>query len=99
MGKAKFVPLDDRVLVERAKAKEVTDGGIVLPEGAKERPCEGVVVALGTGKLLDDGSARPFSVMVGEVVMFSSYSGTPIEVSGSEYLVMPESDILGVVTG
>lgn len=99
MAKAKLKPLNDKVLVKRLEAEEVTKGGIVLPDSAKEKPKEGKVVALGDGKLLDDGKRAPFQVQVGERVLFSSYAGTDVKVEGEEYLILSEDDILAVVEG
>ena len=92
-------PLNDKVLVERLEAEEVTKGGIVLPDSAKEKPKEGKIIALGDGRLLDDGKRAPFQVKTGDRVLFSSYAGTEIKISGDEYLIMREDDILAVVEG
>ena len=99
MAKPKVKPLNDKVLVERLEAEEVTKGGIVLPDSAKEKPKEGKIISLGDGKLLDDGKRAPFQVAVGDRVIFSSYAGTEIKVDGNEYLIMGEDDILAVVEG
>lgn len=99
MANPRVKPLNDKVLVERLEAEEVTKGGIVLPDSAKEKPKEGKIIALGDGKLLDDGKRAPFQVAVGNRVIFSSYAGTEIKVDGSEYLIMGEDDILAVVEG
>ena len=87
------------ILVKRMGRQEVTKGGIVLPDSAKEKPKEGKIIALGDGKLLDDGKRAPFQVAVGDRVLFSSYAGTEIKIDGSEYLIMGEDDILAVVEG
>ena len=92
-------PLNDKVLVERLEAEEVTKGGIVLPDSAKEKPKEGKIIALGDGRLLDDGKRAPFQVKTGDRVLFSSYAGTEIKISGDEYLIMGEDDLLAVVEG
>ena len=92
-------PLNDKVLVERLEAEEVTKGGIVLPDSAKEKPKEGKILALGDGRLLEDGKRAPFQVKAGDRVLFSSYAGTEIKVDGNEYLIMGEDDILAVVEG
>jgi chaperonin GroES len=97
MAKPKVKPLNDKVLVERLEAEEVTKGGIVLPDSAKEKPKEGKIIALGDGKLLEDGNRALFQVKVGDRVLFSSYAGTEIKVEGTEYLIMGEDDILAVV--
>jgi chaperonin GroES len=90
-------PLGEKVLIQRLEAEEVTKGGIVLPDTAKEKPQEGTVVALGDGKLLDDGTRSEFQVAQGDRVLFASYAGTDIKVDGEEYLLMSESDILAVI--
>ena len=95
----KIRPLADKVLIKRLEAEAVTKGGIVLPESAKEKPRQGKVVALGDGKLLDDGSRAAFQVAVDNVVLFSSYAGTEIKVDGIDYLLMDESDILAIISG
>ncbi|MBL8693858.1 MAG: co-chaperone GroES [Planctomycetes bacterium] len=89
-------PLGDRILVKRVEAEEKTKGGIVLPDTAKEKPREGMVLALGEGRLLDDGKRAPFSVKVNDRVLFSSYAGTEVKWDGEEYLILGEDDILGV---
>ena len=97
MAKTNFRPLGDKVLVRRLEAEEVTAGGIVLPDTAKEKPKEGKVLRLGDGKLLDDGKRAPFQVEVGNLVLFSSYAGTEIKIDGEEHLIMSEDDILAVI--
>ena len=99
MAKPRVKPLNDKVLVERLEAEEVTKGGIVLPDSAKEKPKEGKILALGDGRLLEDGKRAPFQVKAGDRVLFSSYAGTEIKVDGNEYLIMGEDDILAVVEG
>ncbi|MFT5287850.1 MAG: chaperonin GroES [Planctomycetota bacterium] len=96
-SKVNIRPLGDRVLVQRTAAEEKTAGGILLPESAKEKPKEGKIVALGTGKLLDDGSRSEFAVKVGERVLFTAYGGTDVKFNDTDYLIMHESDILGVI--
>ncbi len=93
----KIRPLADKVLIERVEAETMTKGGIVLPDSAKEKPRRGKVVALGDGKLLEDGSRGEFQVKKGDLVLFSAYGGTEIKVDGKEYLIMEESDILAIV--
>ena len=93
----KIEPLGDKVLVERLEAEEKTSGGIVLPDTAKEKPKEGKVIAVGEGKLLENGKRADFQVKKGDDVLFSSYAGTEITVDGEEYLVMPEEDIIAVI--
>ncbi len=96
--KVNIRPLDDRVLVQRTEAEEKTSGGILLPESAKEKPKEGKIIALGNGKLLDSGERADFSVKVGDRVLFTSYGGTDVKYAGEDYLIMHESDLLGVIS-
>lgn len=91
------VPLRDKILVKRLEAEEMTKGGIVLPESAKEKPKEGSVVAVGEGKILDDGERGTMSVKKGDLVLFSSYAGTEIKVDGEELLIMGEDEVLAVI--
>ncbi|RME87276.1 MAG: co-chaperone GroES [Planctomycetota bacterium] len=93
----KIVPLYDKVVVKRVEAEEKTKGGIVLPETAKEKPREGIIIELGDGKLLSNGERAKFQVKKGDRVIFSSYAGTEIKVNGEEYLIMSEDDILAVI--
>jgi chaperonin GroES len=93
----KIRPLADKVLIKRLEAEETTKGGIILPDTAKEKPKRGKIVALGEGKLLDDGSRAKFQVKKGDEVIFQSYGGTEIKVDGEEMLIMTEDDILAVV--
>ena len=95
--KASIRPLGDRVLVRRVEAEEKTAGGILLPESAKEKPKEGVIVALGEGRTLDNGERSSFSVKKGNRVLFTAYGGTEVKYDGQEYLIMREDDILGVI--
>ena len=97
MAKLNIRPLGEKVILQRVEATEVTKGGIVLPDSAKEKPKRGVVKAIGTGRLLDDGTRSPMQVKKGEEVFFTSYAGTEIKVDGDEYLIMDESDVLGIV--
>lgn len=90
-------PLGDRVLVEPAEEKEVKKGGIIIPDSAKEKPMEGIVVALGTGKTDDNGKKIPFEVKVKDRVLISKYGGTEIKVDGKEYKILNTDDILAVV--
>lgn len=90
-------PLADRVLLQRVEPEEKTAGGILLPESAKEKPKEGIVMALGEGKTLDDGSKTTFSVSVGDRVLFTSYAGTDVKYGGEEYIIMREDDILAII--
>ncbi|HOD82796.1 MAG: 10 kDa chaperonin [Planctomycetes bacterium ADurb.Bin126] len=93
----KIRPLGEKVLIKRLEAEEKTKGGIVLPDTAKEKPQKGTILALGDGKLLDDGTRAAFQVKVGDKVLFASYAGTEIKVEGTEYMLMDESDILAVL--
>jgi len=93
----KIRPLGEKVLIKRLEAEEKTKGGIVLPDTAKEKPQKGTILALGDGKLLDDGTRTAFQVKVGDKVLFASYAGTEIKVEGTEYMLMDESDILAVL--
>jgi chaperonin GroES len=99
MAKTKLRPLDDRVVVEPVEAEERTAGGIVLPDSAKEKPQRGKVVAVGPGKLLDNGQRGQLSVAVGDEVIYGRYGGTDIEVNGVDVKVLRESDILAKVVG
>lgn len=90
-------PLQDRLLVKRLPEETMTKGGIVIPDTAKEKPMEGEVVAVGNGKVLDDGEVRPLAVKKGDKVLFAKYSGTEITVEGEEHLILRETDVLGVV--
>jgi chaperonin GroES len=99
MAKAapKIRPLGGKVLIQRLEAEETTRGGIVLPDTAKEKPQKGTVLALGDGKLLDDGTRADFQVHKGDKVLFASYAGTEIKVEGKEYMLMDESDVLAIL--
>ena len=90
-------PLGDRVLVEPQEAQEVKKGGIIIPDSAKEKPTEGVIRALGTGKKDDDGKVQPFEVKVGDRVLISKYGGTEIKVDGKEYKLLNADDILAII--
>ena len=91
-------PLHDRVVVERIEEERKTAGGIVIPDNAAEKPDQGEVLAIGTGKVMDDGKVRPLAVKVGDRVLFGKYSGSSVKMDGDELLVMREEDIMGVVT-
>ncbi|MEK6676784.1 MAG: co-chaperone GroES [Planctomycetota bacterium] len=90
-------PLGDKVIVKRLEAEGRTAGGIVLPDSAKEKPKRGIVQAVGNGRLLDDGTRSKIQVQKNDEVLFTSYAGTEIKVDGEEYMIMDESDILGVI--
>jgi chaperonin GroES len=96
-AKPKIRPLGEKILLKRLEAEETTAGGIVLPDTAKEKPKKGTVVALGDGKMLDDGSRAGFQVSKGDTVLFSSYAGQEIKVDGEEYMLMDESDVLAIL--
>jgi len=95
---ATVTPLGDRVLVKRVEADEKTKGGIILPDTAKEKPREGVVISVGNGKLLDNGNRQAMSVKPKDRVLFSSYSGSEIKLDGDELLILGEDEILAVIT-
>lgn len=95
----KIRPLQDRVIVERVDEEETTKGGIIIPDTAKEKPQEGKVIAVGKGKMNDDGKLLPVSVKAGDKILFGKYSGTEVKLNGNEYLIMREDDILGIVEG
>ena len=92
-----FKPLYDRVLVQRVEEASVSAGGIIIPDSAKEKPLRGKVLAVGAGKLLDDGNLRPLDVKAGDVVLFGKYAGTEIKIDGAEQTILREDDILGVI--
>ena len=93
----KVRPLQDRVLVRRVKEEEKTKGGIIIPDSAKEKPIEGKVVAVGNGKVLEDGTVRALAVKSGDRVLFGKYAGTEVKIDGEEHLILREEEILGVV--
>ncbi len=97
MGKLNIKPLGDKVIVKRVEAEEMTSGGIVLPDSAKEKPKRGIILAVGNGKLLDDGTRSEMQVKKNDEVIFTSYAGTEIKVNGDDYMIMDETDILGIV--
>jgi chaperonin GroES len=93
----KIRPLQDRVIVKRIAEEEKTKGGIIIPDTAKEKPMEGKVIAVGKGKVLEDGKIRPLDVKAGDRVLFAKYGGTEVKIDGEEHLIMREDDILGVI--
>ena len=95
----KLRPLHDRVIVKRLEAETKSAGGIVIPDSAAEKPIRGEVIAVGAGKILDDGKVRPVAVKAGDKVLFGKYSGTEVKVDGEELLVMREEDIVAVIEG
>ena len=94
-----FRPLHDRVLVRRIEADEKTAGGIIIPDSAKEKPSEGEIVAVGSGARAEDGTITPLDVKAGDRILFGKWSGTEIKLDGVEYLIMKESDIMGILEG
>jgi len=95
---ANIRPLHDRVIVRRLAEEEKTAGGIIIPDAAKEKPLQGEILAVGKGKLLDNGDLRALDVAVGDIVIFSSYAGTEIKIEGEPLMLMREDDILGVLS-
>ncbi|MCS7046466.1 MAG: co-chaperone GroES [Gemmataceae bacterium] len=95
----KIRPLHDRVIVKRLEEERLSAGGIVIPDTAAEKPIQGKVVAVGKGKILEDGSVRALDVKVGDKVLFGKYSGTEVKVDGEELLVMREEDVMAVIEG
>jgi len=93
----KIRPLHDRVVVKRVEEERKTPGGIVIPDNAAEKPDQGEVIAVGNGKILEDGKVRPLDVKVGDRILFGKYSGSTVKMDGEEYLVMREDDIMGIV--
>ena len=93
----KIRPLQDRILVKRIDEEEKTKGGIIIPDTAKEKPQEGKVIAVGKGKVDDEGKVHPLDVKKGDRVLFSKYSGTEVNIEGDEHLIIREDDVLGVV--
>ncbi len=97
MAKLGIRPLGDKVIIKRVEAEDVTAGGIVLPDSAKEKPKRGLIKAVGDGKLLDSGERSQLQVKKNDEVLFTSYAGTEVKVGGEEYIIMDESDILAVL--
>ena len=95
----KIRPLHDRVIVKRLESETKTAGGIVIPDSAAEKPVQGKVVAVGKGKILEDGQVRPLDVKVGDKILFGKYSGTEVKVDGEELVVMREEDVMAVIEG
>ena len=93
----KIRPLHDRILVQRLEEEEKTQGGIIIPDTAKEKPIEGKVIAVGKGKILENGDVKPLEVKEGDKVLFGKYAGTEVKIGGEEYLIMREDDILGII--
>ncbi|MFB3926206.1 MAG: co-chaperone GroES [Syntrophales bacterium] len=93
----KIRPLHDRILVKRMEEEQKTKGGIIIPDTAKEKPMEGEVVAVGKGKILEDGKVMKLDVSEGDKILFSKYAGTEVKIDGVDYLIMREDDILGII--
>ncbi len=93
----KIRPLQDRIIVKRLEGEEKTKGGIIIPDSAKEKPMEGKIIAVGKGKLNDNGERVAPDVKAGDTVLFSKYAGTEVKIEGEEHLIMREDDILGVI--
>jgi chaperonin GroES len=93
----KFKPLRDRIFVKFSSEEEKTAGGLYIPDSAKEKPQKGTVIAVGTGKVTDDGKRQPMEVKVGDTILFDKYSGSKIKIDDEEYLIIREEDILGIV--
>ena len=92
-------PLRDKVVLERSEAEEKTSGGIVLPDTAKDKPKQGTVIAVGTGRVLDNGEVKPLEVKKGDRVLFGSYAGSEVKLNSKDYLIVSESEILAVIEG
>jgi len=93
----KIRPLQDRILVQRVEEEKTTKGGIIIPDTAKEKPIEGKIVAVGSGRVGDDGKKIPLEVKKGDRVLFGKYGGTEVKIEGVEYLIMREEDVLGII--
>jgi chaperonin GroES len=93
----KLKPLQDRILVQRVAEEEKTKGGIIIPDTAKEKPIEGKVIAVGAGRVGEDGKRIPLEVKAGDKILFGKYGGTEVKISGEEYLIMREDDVLGII--
>jgi chaperonin GroES len=95
--KTKLRPLHDRILIKRVEEEEVRRGGIIIPDTAKEKPQEGKVIAVGTGKVAEDGKKIPLDVKAGDRILFGKYSGSEVKIDGEEYLILREEDVLGIL--
>jgi chaperonin GroES len=95
----KFTPLHDRILVQRVEEEEMTRGGLVIPDTAKDKPQEGEVIAVGKGKINEEGKVRPLDLKEGDRILFGKYAGTEIKLEGEEFLIMREDEVLGVLSG
>ncbi len=94
----KIRPLHDRILVQRIEGEAKTKGGIIIPDTAKEKPQEGRVIAVGTGKILEDGKVRPLEVKAGDKILFGKYAGTEVKLDGEEQIIIREDDVLGILS-
>src|SRR5437870_2538867 len=97
--KTTFRPLHDRVLVKRLEEQDAKHGSLIIPDTAKEKPQEGQVIAVGTGRVTDDGTNLPLAVKTGDRILFSKYAGNEIKLDGEEFLIMKEDDVLGILEG
>lgn len=97
MSKTKIRPLQDRILVKRLTTEEMTKGGIIIPDTAKEKPQEGEVISVGNGKVLENGTKQSLEVKAGDHILFSKYSGTDVKIDGEEFIIMREDDVLGIL--
>ena len=95
----KIRPLQDRLIVKRVAEEEKTKGGIIIPDTAKEKPLEGKVLAVGNGKVLEDGKVRPLDIKAGDRILFRKYAGTEVKIEGEDHLILREEDVLGVIEG
>jgi chaperonin GroES len=95
----KIRPLQDRIIVKRVAEEEKTKGGIIIPDTAKEKPLEGKVIAVGNGKVLEDGKVRPLDIKAGDRILFGKYAGTEVKIEGEDHLILREEDVLGVIVG
>jgi len=93
----KIRPLQDRIVVKRLEGESKTKGGIIIPDSAKEKPIEGEVIAVGNGKVLEDGKVRPLDIKKGDRILFGKYAGTEVKIENVEHLILREDDILGVI--
>ena len=93
----KLRPLQDRILVQRVEEETTTKGGIIIPDSAKEKPAEGKVVAVGSGKIAEDGKKIPLEIKTGDRILFGNYSGTEVKIEGEEHLIMREDDVLAII--
>ena len=95
----KLTPLHDRILIRRVEEQESVRGGIIIPDSAKEKPQEGEVIAVGKGKISEEGKVRPLDVKAGDRILFGKYAGTEIKIDGEEFVIMREEEVLGILAG